>query len=64
MRVGNSVDPADAFRNFMGRDPDASALVARSIDSAARGLRRADAFAAFLSVFLERPLLKSITSTQ
>ena len=37
LRVGNSVDPADAFRNFMGRDPDASALVARSIDSAARG---------------------------
>ena len=37
LRVGNSVDPAAAFRNFMGRDPDASALVARSIDSAARG---------------------------
>ena len=37
LRVGISVDPADAFRNFMGRDPDASALVARSIDSAARG---------------------------
>lgn len=36
LRVGNSIDPADAFRNFMGRDPDASALVERSIDSAAR----------------------------
>lgn len=31
LRVGNTVDPADAFRNFMGRDPDASALVERSI---------------------------------
>ncbi len=33
LKVGNSVDPAEAFRNFMGRDPDISALVERSIET-------------------------------
>ncbi len=32
LRVGNKIDPDVAFRNFMGRDPDISALVERSID--------------------------------
>ena len=31
LKVGNSIDPAQAFRNFMGRDPDIEALVNRSI---------------------------------
>ena len=31
LRVGDTIDPAEAFRNFMGRDPDAAALVERSI---------------------------------
>lgn len=31
LRVGNSIPPDEAFRNFMGRDPDSSALVSRSI---------------------------------
>ena len=32
LRVGNTIDPDEAFRNFMGRDPDVGALVARSIE--------------------------------
>ncbi|PWM29720.1 MAG: oligopeptidase A [Verrucomicrobia bacterium] len=32
LRVGGSVEPDVAFRNFMGRDPDIEALVLRSID--------------------------------
>jgi peptidyl-dipeptidase Dcp len=27
MRVGNSVDPAIAYRNFRGRDPDVAAYL-------------------------------------
>ena len=31
LRVGNTIDADAAFRNFMGRDPDVSALVNRSV---------------------------------
>ncbi|MCX8087743.1 MAG: hypothetical protein N3C58_00525 [Meiothermus ruber] len=30
MSKGNSVDPAELFRRFLGRDPDPRALLARS----------------------------------
>jgi len=32
LRVGSTIDPAEAFRNFMGRDPDMEALVRRSVE--------------------------------
>ena len=32
LRVGNTIDPDQAFRNFMGREPDVEALVNRSVD--------------------------------
>ena len=31
LRVGNTIEPDEAFRNFMGRDPDVEALVKRSV---------------------------------
>lgn len=31
LRTGNTVDPAQAFRNFMGRDPEPGALIRRSV---------------------------------
>ena len=32
LRVGNTINPDEAFRNFMGRDADVEALVNRSVD--------------------------------
>jgi oligopeptidase A len=32
LRVGNTINPDEAFRNFMGRDADIEALVNRSVD--------------------------------
>jgi len=36
LRVGNTIEPDEAFRNFMGRDPDIAALVERSVETKPR----------------------------
>ena len=33
LKVGNTVEASEAFKNFMGREPDAAALVERSVSA-------------------------------